>query len=253
MTQSPFRDRYPSLPPLRPRTDMFLVLTTSIYQVEGITRTLLLFYAPEIVPCSLVRSTTTDFRISQYSSTHIFYFFPGIFFVCLCLSSILHSLYIPGILYRTYPYVLEYYNFLHTWYIYTWYIRTAVYVVPCEYVVPCYHTTYDIYSQYLFSLCATDVYLVAGMRVCLNFIRLSWNGWNGTRLFVVVRSIPTCFQVFVSVPTTKRKSWNSCALSAIGNILDCQYKTLGDAQAAGRMPRAHACTTPITPFPILET
>ena len=64
-------------------------------------------------------------------------------------------------------------------------------------------------------------------RPCLNFIRPSWNGWNGTRLFVVVRSIPTCFQVFVSIPTTKRKSWNSCELSAIGNILDCQYKTLG--------------------------
>ena len=34
--------------------------------------TLLLFYVPEILPCSLV-STTTDLRISQYS-THIFYF-----------------------------------------------------------------------------------------------------------------------------------------------------------------------------------
>ena len=68
-----------------------------------------------------------------------------------------------------------------------------------------------------------------------------------------IRSIPTCFQVFVSIPATQRKSWNSCELSAIGNILDCQYKTLGDAQAAGRMPRAHACTTPTTPFPILET
>ena len=59
-------------------------------------------------------------------------------------------------------------------------------------------------------------------RVCINFIRPSWNGWNGTSLFVIVRSIPTCFQVFVSIPTTKRKSWNSCELSAIGNILDCQ-------------------------------
>ena len=68
--------------------------------------------------------------------------------------------------------------------------------------------------------------LTSTMRPCLNFIRPSWNGWNGTRLFVVVRSIPTCFQVFVSIPTTKRKSWNSCELSAIGNILDCQYKTL---------------------------
>ena len=64
------------------------------------------------------------------------------------------------------------------------------------------------------------------LRVCLNFIRRSWNGWNGTTLFVVVRSIPTCFQVFVSIPTTKRNSWNSCELSAIGDVLDCQYKTL---------------------------
>ena len=65
------------------------------------------------------------------------------------------------------------------------------------------------------------------LRVCLNFIRPSWNGWNGARLLVVVRSIPTCFQVFVSIPTTKRKSSNSCELNAIGNILNCQYKTLG--------------------------
>ena len=65
------------------------------------------------------------------------------------------------------------------------------------------------------------------LRPCLNFIRPSWNGWNGTSLFVVVRSIPTCFQVFVSIPTTKRKSSNSCELNAIGNILNCQYKTLG--------------------------
>ena len=56
---------------------MFLVLATSTYQVPGITRTLLLFYVPEILPCSLMR-TTTDFRISQYSSTifhHSFFFF----------------------------------------------------------------------------------------------------------------------------------------------------------------------------------
>ena len=32
------------------------------------------------------------------------------------------------------------------------------------------------------------------LRVCLNFIRPRWNGWNGTRLFVVVRTIPSCFQ-----------------------------------------------------------
>ena len=65
------------------------------------------------------------------------------------------------------------------------------------------------------------------LRVCPNLFRPGWNGWNGTRLFVVVRSIPTCFQVFVSIPTTKRIRSNSFELSANGNILDCQYKTLG--------------------------
>ena len=44
--------------------------------------------------------------------------------------------------------------------------------------------------------------LAPSLRVCLNFIRPSWNGWNGTRLFVAVRSIPPCFQVFVSIPNT---------------------------------------------------
>ena len=29
--------------------------------------------------------------------------------------------------------------------------------------------------------------------VCLNLFRPGWNDWNGTRLLVVVRSIPTCF------------------------------------------------------------
>ena len=33
------------------------------------------------------------------------------------------------------------------------------------------------------SLCA--------LRACLSSFRSGWNGWNGTRLFVVVRSIPT--------------------------------------------------------------
>ena len=29
--------------------------------------------------------------------------------------------------------------------------------------------------------------------MCLNLFRPGWNEWNGTRLLVVVRSIPTCF------------------------------------------------------------
>ena len=80
---------------------MFRVLATSIYSVPGITRTLLLFYVPEILPCSLIRSTTTDFRISQYSSTHIFYseyFLPGIlhFPVVVKHCIFLQYCYIPG-------------------------------------------------------------------------------------------------------------------------------------------------------------
>ena len=33
------------------------------------------------------------------------------------------------------------------------------------------------------------------LRACLNVFRPGWNGWNGTRLLVVVRSIPSiCVQ-----------------------------------------------------------
>ena len=89
------------------------------------------------------------------------------------------------------------------------------------------------------------------VRVCLNFIRPSWNGWNGTRLFVVVRSIPTCFQVFVSIPTTKKKA--GIAANSVRSVtfwtvnINTRYNC--DAQAASRMPRAQARTTPTTPFP----
>ena len=34
------------------------------------------------------------------------------------------------------------------------------------------------------------------LRACLNLLRLGWNGWNGTRLLVVVRSIPSCWCPF---------------------------------------------------------
>ena len=70
------RDRYPS-----PHCAHALICYWYFLLVcTSITRTLLLFHEPEILPCSLIMSTTTDFRISQYSSTHIFYFLPGIFY-----------------------------------------------------------------------------------------------------------------------------------------------------------------------------
>ena len=34
------------------------------------------------------------------------------------------------------------------------------------------------------------------IRACLNFFRPGWNGWNGTRLLVVVRSISSCLCPF---------------------------------------------------------
>ena len=34
------------------------------------------------------------------------------------------------------------------------------------------------------------------LRACLNLFRPGWNGWNGTRLLVVVLSIPTCLCPF---------------------------------------------------------
>ena len=91
-----------------------------------------------------------DFPVHHYSyflsSTRYFLTFSW-------LSSIPHFF-----MYTRYivPYVLEYYIFLHTWYINTWYIRTAVYLIPW------YHATYFIYYL-VFIMCATDVYLVAGL------------------------------------------------------------------------------------------
>ena len=34
------------------------------------------------------------------------------------------------------------------------------------------------------------------LSACLNLFRPGWNGWNGTRLLVVVRSIPSCLCPF---------------------------------------------------------
>ena len=38
-------------------------------------------------------------------------------------------------------------------------------------------------------------------RCVLTSFQAHWYGWNGTTLFVVVRSIPTCFQVFLTHPS----------------------------------------------------
>ena len=42
------------------------------------------------------------------------------------------------------------------------------------------------------------------VRVCLNFIRPGWNRRNGTRLFVVVRSIPSCFVSILNFQATEQ-------------------------------------------------
>ena len=54
------------------------------------------------------------------------------------------------------------------------------------------------------------------IRPCLNFIRPSWNGWNGTRLFVVVRSIPSClyFQATEQPTRTENNPTDFCGGTA---------------------------------------
>ena len=78
-----------------------------------------------------------DFPVQQFSYfllRSIFCFLPGIFYFLVVVK---HSTLFIYLVYQyIIPYVLEYYNFIHNWYIYTWYTRTAVYVVPW------YHTTY---------------------------------------------------------------------------------------------------------------
>ena len=111
-------------PPLRPRMDMFLVLATRIYSYQqGITRTQLPFYAPEILPCSLIRSTTNhgfpDFPAQQYS-----YFLFSILGTSYYLfprgCQAFHNIYILRVdrVYYIIPYALGYFNFIHTEYIY---------------------------------------------------------------------------------------------------------------------------------------
>ena len=89
-----------------------------------------------------VRSTTTDFRISQYSSTHISYFLPGIFHFLVVVK---HSTLFVYTRYSTkyiLPYILEYYNFIHTWYIYTWYQVYTYSSIRVNLV------SYDVYTRY---------------------------------------------------------------------------------------------------------
>ena len=136
------------------------------------------------------------------------------------------------------------FEYIHS---YTTATKTCIYVIGIRVVAPCGHLARC-------SRKGDKPGWVNGGCVLTSFGRVGTVGmergysWS----FVPFQPVFRC----LSIPTTKRKSWNSCELGAIGNILDCQYKTLQyncGAQAAGRMPRAHACTTPTTPFPILET
>ena len=90
------------------------------------------------------------FPVLQYS--YIFYFLPGIFYFLVVVN---HStLYIPGKLYRPYWSIAVSYTpgaYIRGMYVqqYTWYpgiIRRMIFI-----------------TRYLFSMCATDVHLVAGM------------------------------------------------------------------------------------------
>ena len=82
ITQSPFTETA-TPPPIAPTHGY--VPGTFYFEVLNYTRfysnPTAVFYVPEIIPCSLIRSTTTDFRTSQYSSTHVVgtstYFLPG--------------------------------------------------------------------------------------------------------------------------------------------------------------------------------
>ena len=56
------------------------------------------------------------------------------------------------------------------------------------------------------------------MKVCLNLFRPGWNGWNWTRLLVVVRSIPSSFCPFwISRQASNRPEQNMTRLTfAVG-------------------------------------
>ena len=68
------------------------------------------------------------------------------------------------------------------------------------------------YQKLLFShgLCETLICarssLHVNLWVCLNFIRPGWNGWKGTRLLVVVRSIPSCLYFRVTEQPTRTET-----------------------------------------------
>ena len=110
-----------------------------------------------ILPCSLIRSATTDLRISQYSCTHISYF--------LVFCQALHI--IMGV-YQVYCTlrIVEHYNFIRTWFIqrgiyvqqYTWYpgiIRRIIWY-------------FEVFIWYL--VCARQTYTIPGIH--------SWYVWQ---------------------------------------------------------------------------
>ena len=51
----------------------------------------------------------------------------------------------------------------------------------------------------------SSVFESGGVRACLILFRPGWNGWNGARLLVVVRSVPSCLCPFrTSRPPSNR-------------------------------------------------
>ena len=105
------RDRYP--PPIAP-THIYIYIYNkfSWYLLPVYTRALLLFNVPEILPCSLI-STTPDFRISQYSSTHIIYFLPQVFFFFFSwFFQALHIIYMYQVYYTVRTGILPFYTHL---------------------------------------------------------------------------------------------------------------------------------------------
>ena len=60
------------------------------------------------------------------------------------------------------------------------------------------HTSAAMTHSLLFSVASTTNLVGHDMfRACLDLFRPGWNGWNGSRLFVVVCSIPSCLCPFL--------------------------------------------------------
>ena len=130
------------------------------YYIPGLLEPYCCFMYRKYYPVrsQLLRSITTDFQISQYSSTYIFHFLPGNCCFLVVVKPFTLFICTRYIIYHT-PGTYRNITILYTRSIYTSCIRTAVYAIPW------YHTTYDTRYQvfilpviYLFIMCATDVY-----------------------------------------------------------------------------------------------